>query len=98
MRIDPTSVNTPTPLPIPLEGGSKVTAGQGAVREGESAPATTAFSPTADLSKLLDVVRQTPDVRAEVVQDVTARAAAGELDTRAAAIETATTLLEATGE
>ncbi len=97
MRIDPTSVNTPTPLPTPLEGGSKVTAGKGAVRDCECAPATTAFSPTADLSKLLDLVRQTPDVRAEVVQDVTARAAAGELDTRAAATDTAAALLEATG-
>lgn len=97
MRIDSTSVNTPTPLPVLLEGGSKLTAGKGAVREGEGTPAATAFSPTADLSKLLDLVRQTPDVRAEVVRSVTARAAAGELDTRAAAIDTATTLLEATG-
>ncbi len=97
MRIDPTSVNTPTPLPIPLEGGSKVTAGKGAVREGEGTPATTAFSPTADLSKLLDLVRQVPDVRANVLQDVTARAAAGELTTRTAATDTAAALLDATG-
>ena len=97
MRIDSTSVNTPTPLPAPLEGGSKVTAGKGTVREGESAPATTAFSPTADLSKLLELVRQVPEVRADVVQDVTARAAAGELTTRAAATDTAAALLDAPG-
>jgi hypothetical protein len=97
MRIDSTSVSTPTPLPVPLEGGSKVTAGKGAVREGDGASATTAFSPTADLSKLLDLVRQTPDVRADVVQDVIARAATGELDSRTAATDTAAALLEATG-
>ena len=92
MRIEPTNVNTPAPPP-PLEGGSKVTAGKVTVREGEAAQATTAFSPTADLSKLLDLVRQVPDVRADVVQDVSARAAAGELATRTAATDTATALL-----
>ncbi len=96
MRIEPTNVSTPTPLPAPLEGGSKVTAGKVSVREGDAAQATTTFSPTADLSKLLELVRQVPDVRADVVQDVTARAAAGELATRTAATDTAAVLLGAT--
>jgi hypothetical protein len=96
MRIEPTNVNTPAPLPAQLEGGSKVTAGKVTVREGDTAQATTAFSPTADLSKLLELVRQVPDVRADVVQDVTTRTAIGELATRTAATDTAAALLGAT--
>lgn len=95
MRIEPTNLSGPTPLPAQVEGGSKVTAGKTAAREGEGTQATTAFSPTADLSKLLELVRQVPDVRADVVQDVTTRAAVGELASRTAATDTAAALLNA---
>lgn len=52
------------------------------------------FAPTTDLTQLLAAVKQLPDVRADVVQSVTARAAAGELTTTAAAQDTAAAALD----
>jgi hypothetical protein len=97
MRIEQTGVSSPTPLPVTLESGSKVGSLKTAVRDAEAAQADASFTPTADLSKLLELVRQVPDVRTDLVQEVSARAAVGELTSREAATDTAAALLDATG-
>lgn len=96
MRIDPTSNFTPA-----AASTSSGTVGQAgtiktANRDGEVAAgnATNGFSPTADLARLLSAVKSLPDVRTDVVQDVSARVATGEVFTQSAASETASALLE----
>ncbi|MCU0703552.1 MAG: hypothetical protein MUF18_06190 [Fimbriiglobus sp.] len=94
MRIDPTNVNTPPPVAASPESGSKVSANKAGVRESEPTAEVGGFSPTPDLANLLAQVRATPDVRADLVQDVQDRAAIGELTSRTAAVDTAAALLD----
>jgi hypothetical protein len=91
MRIDATNVNTPPPV-LP-ESGSKVIAAKAAAGDG-GADAVGGFSPTPDLAKLVALVQLSPDVRAEMIQDVSERAAIGELLSRAAATDTASAMLD----
>lgn len=63
----------------------------------ESKPAETAqtaYSPTADLARLLASVKELPDVRDDAVQDVTKRIASGEVFSPQAANETALAALD----
>jgi hypothetical protein len=65
-----------------------------ATRASDSASADPdAFSPTAELAQLLALVQQSPDLRAEVLEAVARRLAAGEFDSSAAAAETAEAIL-----
>lgn len=94
MRIDSSlPVTTPTVNTTP-EGGSKVSTSKTSAGETSSADTTSGFNPTADLTHLLSLVKQTPDVRSDVVQDVQARAAVGELTSRPAAVDTAAAILD----
>lgn len=61
---------------------------------GEVASAGSTFSPTSDLTRLLQAVRDLPEVRTDVVHDVSSRAAAGELFTPQAAADTASGILD----
>jgi hypothetical protein len=54
----------------------------------------TRFTPTSNLAALLASVRQTPDVRQEVIGEVARRLASGELFTRGATEQTVQGLLE----
>jgi hypothetical protein len=90
MRIDATNVNTPPPV-LP-ESGSKVMAAKAAADGG--ADTVGGFSPTSDLTKLIALVQLSPDVRAEMIQDVSERAAVGELLSRTAATDTAAAMLD----
>jgi len=92
MRIDSSlPVTTPAVNATP-EGGSKVGMSKATPKDADGADAA-GFNPTADLSHLLALVKQTPDVRADVVQDVQGRAAAGELTSRTAAVDTAAAMV-----
>lgn len=51
------------------------------------------FTPTGDLANLLALVRQAPEVRAEVVQAAATKLASGELSTPEAAADTARAFL-----
>jgi hypothetical protein len=53
------------------------------------AESATRFDPTTDLSKYLQAVRELPDVRTDVVEEVAGRASLGDLQTQLAAQETA---------
>ncbi len=96
MRID--STTSPTPAPLPSDGATGVTSAGSAERTAGKAgeaprPAPESrFAPTVDLARLLEAVRQTPDIRTDVVDAVKARIASGELATPAAAQETAAAL------
>lgn len=97
MRIDPANTFTPLPTAAGPDGGSKLSAGK-ASGAGASGPAEAAgFSPTSDLANLVALVGKASDVRADVIQDVLARSAAGELTSRQAATDTAAALLDAQG-
>ena len=92
MRIEPTGVPSVGPGQVgATQRGSARPAGSAAPAEGAGS-----FTPTPDLARLLDAVRGLPDVRDDVVQDVSARLAAGELHTPAAAAETAAAIVDAT--
>lgn len=89
MRIDPTG--SPPVAPKAVGSTPRATARStdtaGAAAEAES------FELTGELAALLAGVRQAPEVRAEVIESVAARLAAGELDTPEAAADTARALL-----
>lgn len=93
MRIDPTGIN---PQPVRSSGS---TPARGADRPADAAgPAATdptSFTLTGDLARLLSAVRNAPEVRAEVVEATATKLAAGELDTPAAAADTARSVLDA---
>lgn len=57
----------------------------------ESAIEVSSSSRTVDLKKLLETVRQIPEVRSDILADVSERLNSGELQTKAASIETAVT-------
>jgi hypothetical protein len=50
--------------------------------------------PTSDLTRLLQLAKQVPAVRADVVADVAARLASGELNSSAAAVDAARAIVE----
>lgn len=95
MRIDPANTFTPLPTAAGLDGGSKVSAGKASGSGVGGTPEAAGFSPTAGLANLVALVSQMSDVRAEVIQDVLARSAAGDLTSRQAATDTAAALLDA---
>ncbi|MDB5307468.1 MAG: hypothetical protein JWO38_1670 [Gemmataceae bacterium] len=98
MQIPP-SGTYPQTARTPANTASR-TAGQ--APDGSAAPAAEAgaFTPTTDLATLLSAVRNTPEIRADVVQSAATRLAAGELTTPQAAGDTARALLDSakTGE
>lgn len=93
MRIEPTNTFTPPPALAP-EGGSKVAAGKASGSGVSGTAAAGGFSPTSDLARLVALVAEVPEVRAEVVQDLLDRASTGELATRQAATDTAAVMLD----
>ena len=93
MRIDATNVNTPPPVALP-DGGSKVTASKVPAGDGGGADAVTGFSPTSDLARLISLVKEVPEMRGELIQEVLERASVGELNTRTAATDTAAAMLD----
>lgn len=65
-------------------------------RTAETSPvADSSFTPTPDLLRLLSAVKDIPDVRDDVVADVTERVSSGELSSPQAATETAQALIDA---
>jgi len=93
MRIESSLPVTTPAVNATAEGGSKVGMSKAAPRDADGTDAA-GFNPTSDLTQLLALVKQAPDVRADVVQDVQGRAAAGELTSRTAAVDTAAALLD----
>lgn len=96
MRIDSTTSPTPAPLPSDVATGV-ISAGSTERTAGKAAEAPrpvpeSRYAPTVDLARLLEAVRQTPDIRTDVVDGVKVRIASGELATPAAAQETAAAL------
>ncbi len=89
MRIDPTGASPVSPKP--LGGVSPV------VRAGDSPGLgvdSESFTLSADLAALLQAVRQSPEVRAKVIETVAARLAEGIYQTPEAAAEAAQALLD----
>lgn len=90
MQIIPSSgfsgVSPTAPGAAPIGGGNARSGGKvDAPLGGEDST----FTPTPDLARLLAAVREQPEVRPDVVAEVSARLAAGDLLTPAAAAETA---------
>lgn len=89
MRINPTD-GLPQSLSAPAASAER-----GETRGAEPAAKTpvsfgeSLFTPTTDLSRWLEMVKISPEIRPEVVRDVTTRLAMGELDTPSAAADTA---------
>ncbi len=95
MRIESNNPFGPAVTPAPVGGDSGVRKAAAAAASGvKEAAASGGFAPTGDLSRLLSLVRAEPEVRTDVVSDVTARAATGELNTRQAATDTAAAFLD----
>jgi hypothetical protein len=89
MRIDPTGSPPVAPKAVGStpRAAARPSDAPGATSEAES------FELTGELAAILAGVRQSPEVRAEVIESVAARLAAGELDTPEAAADTARALL-----
>lgn len=89
MQINPTSgftgVSPTAPGSAPVSSGTRSGGKVDAPPGGEDST----FTPTPDLARLLAAVKELPEVRADVVAEVSARLAAGDLLTPAAASETA---------
>lgn len=96
MRVDPSGITPPpvrtgTSTPArPAEPAGGASVGSAASHEG--------FTPTGELARLLAAAKEAPDVRADVVAAAAARLEAGELDTPAAAADTARAMRDAAGE
>jgi hypothetical protein len=92
MQVNPTGSQSPIPQ---TAAGAAARAGRAAQSAGAPAGATDAesFALTGELTALLAAVKQTPEVRAAVIESVAARLAAGELATPEAAADAARTLL-----
>lgn len=90
MQINPSSGYsglTPTATGAAQAGGSGLRSG-GKVDAPPGGEDST-FTPSPDLARLLAAVRELPEVRNDVVADVSARLATGDLFTQTAANETA---------
>lgn len=85
MRVDSAINFTPVTTP------QTAAAAKASPRDAETAAAAadSGFSPTGDLSRLLQLVKKIPDVRGEVVLEVLNRANSGELASPQAALDTA---------
>ena len=94
MRIDSSLPVTTPAVNAAQEGGSKVGINKAAAGETSGTDTTSGFNPTADLTHLLSLVKEVPEMRAEVIQDVLDRSSAGELTTRTAAVDTAAAMLD----
>lgn len=95
MRID--SSSTLPPAATPSSGPTNQSGAVGSTnREGTtSSPASGSdFSPTTDLTSLIRAVREMPEVRKDMVREAASRSAAGEMGTRAAALDTAVAMVE----
>jgi hypothetical protein len=92
MRIDPSSgfsaINPSTTTGVTTAGGSK----PGVKAEPPGGEDST-FTPTPDLARLLAAVKSLPDVRADVVAEVSDRLATGDLLSSQAASDTAQAML-----
>jgi hypothetical protein len=95
MRIDPSTTFTPaaanTSGTVAQPGVAKSSSRDG---EASAVGGVSGFTPTADLARLLSAAKELPDVRADVVQEVSGRVASGELFTPAAASDTAAAMIE----
>ncbi len=87
MRVD--SATNFTPVSTPATAAASTA--KAAPRDAETAApaADSGFSPTGDLSRLLSLVKEIPDVRGEVILEVLNRSASGELTSPQAALDTA---------
>lgn len=90
MRIDPTGNPTP-PAAAPAARATSRPA-EGTVSAG--ANGAEGFEVTGELASLLAAVRRAPEVRADVVAEIAARAAAGEFNTPEAAADAAKAMLD----
>lgn len=90
MRVESTPPYSP---PVSPESGSKVTSGRTSPTPQGGADAV-GFSQTPDLTKLVALVSSVPETRADLVQEVSDRAAIGELQSRTAAVDTAAAMLD----
>jgi hypothetical protein len=93
MQINPSSgftgVSPTAPGAPSASGGSK----SGARVDSPAGGEDSTFTPTADLARLLESVRQLPDVRPEAVSAATDLVTSGELFTTVAAADTAQAVL-----
>ncbi|VTT97873.1 unnamed protein product [Gemmataceae bacterium] len=89
MRVEPSGNSIKITQPAP--NSAPQAAGKAAPVGGPAEAGT--FSPTSQLSQLLEGVRRAPDVRSDAVQAAAARVASGELSTPDAASETAQAIL-----
>lgn len=94
MRIDSSLPVTSPAVNASPEGGPKASASKAVMGETSGTDATGGFNPTAHLARLVALVKEIPEMRAEMVQEVLERASAGELASRTAAVDTAAALLE----
>jgi hypothetical protein len=92
MRVD--SATNFTPVTTAQTAGTAKVAPRDADTAAAAAAADTGFSPTGDLSRLLQMVKQIPDVRGEVIMDVLNRASSGDLTSPQAALDTASAVAD----
>ena len=90
MRID-TAQSLPPSAP-PVVGGSRAGVPVSTESTGSVGPAAS-YSPTDRLTELLTAMKNTPDVRADVLRSVADRLSAGEFSTPDAAADAAQNLL-----
>jgi hypothetical protein len=89
MRIDPSSIQPPS-IRTPAGG----TVRPAATEPASSAAEADGFEPTGELARLLALVHEAPEVRVELMHAVAERLASGELNTSAAAMETAEAMFD----
>lgn len=90
MRIDPLGT------PLPPAKASATSAAKPAASGTDSTVAASdsnSFTPTSELTALLAAVRQSPEVRTDIIESVAAKLESGEIDTPEAAADAARTLL-----
>jgi len=92
MQVNPSGTYPQVARPTP-ETATRAVGPAAGGEEVAGPPGVSSFQPTADLTKLLAAVRETPDVRADAVASAAARLAAGAYDTPEAAGDAARALL-----
>ncbi len=91
-------INNSLPNPNVGRPASQVPPQQTSSQTSESAQLdASTHAPSAELARLLDSLRQVPQLREEVVREVAQRLSAGELNTRAAVERTVDSILRASG-
>ena len=91
MRIEPSNPQTN------LDAVQNATASRSNARSSEAAAGTTestAFKPTSDYLRMLQAVRELPEVRSDIVDEVSTRLQAGEIDSPQAAADAAQNILD----